>query len=98
MFERGPRILDATNGEQPDQIDDAIAPSSFDAMFDDRRSSNARRPLRARACILIFPHQQPLPEGEVLSDLMLSRSQTVPDQQIEEKVFKGHYHYRLEHA
>jgi len=25
MFERGPRILDAMNGEQPDQIDDAIA-------------------------------------------------------------------------
>ena len=32
-FERGPRILDATNGEHPDQIDDAIVPSSFDAMF-----------------------------------------------------------------
>jgi len=27
--QRGPRILDATNGEQPDQIDDAIAPQGL---------------------------------------------------------------------
>jgi len=33
IFERGQGILDTTNGEHPDQIDDAIVHSSFDAMF-----------------------------------------------------------------